>query len=66
MRGPVRARWYDPVSGAFFHAFEVPHPGTPFGHLTNASGWDDWVPLLEGSGRGPTIGERTEARAAGG
>ena len=50
--GPVRARWYDPSSGAFASAAAAPldtsgtHTFRPAG--LNAAGLGDWVLLLEG------------------
>jgi hypothetical protein len=54
MRGPACARWYDPVAGAVVHRSTLPHPArgeeleTPG---ANASGWNDWALVVEGTGR---------------
>jgi hypothetical protein len=54
MPGPACARWYDPVAGAVVHRWTLPHPArgeeleTPG---ANASGWNDWALVVEGTGR---------------
>jgi hypothetical protein len=54
MPGPACARWYDPVAGAVVHRWTLSSPArgqeleTPG---ANASGWNDWALVVEGTGR---------------
>ena len=54
MPGPACARWYDPVAGAVVHRWTLPHPAREEELETpgaNASGWNDWALVVEGTGR---------------
>jgi hypothetical protein len=54
MTGPACARWYDPVAGAVVHRWTLEHPARAEELETpgaNASGWNDWALVVEGTGR---------------
>jgi uncharacterized protein DUF4038/collagenase-like protein with putative collagen-binding domain len=54
LKGPLRARWYDPTSGLFSDAAGMPIPQSPDRWFVpaahNASGDSDWLLLLETAG----------------